>query len=402
MRAAMRAAGAELTAGVVALRGSPAALTMVLVTAGGLFAYGMQTVLWAVLADERLAAGTDALTLLYVATGLGGLLATIPASRASSGRSAARILAAGAAIGGLSVAALGLADGLPPAMALVGLQGFVISIVDILAITILQRALGPAVLGRALGAMDSLTSVAMVAGTILAPILVSVAGIEIAFAVGGVVLASTGVIALAFGRRGAAPVAASEARVRLLAGLSLFAAAPRFALEGLAADCLELRVPAGEDVIHEGDTPDALYVLVAGAAVVTSDAGGTLNTMAAGDFFGEIGLLKGVPRTATVTTTEPSTLLRIEGETFLSLVRTGVAHRGVLGRSVGVRLSERRSPSALRLRRRRIGGDQPSGSAEPAERGAGREARPSRRAAEPGAEHEDRVRMAAGRSPARV
>ena len=112
---------------------------------------------------------------------------------------------------------------------------------DILAITILQRALGPAVLGRALGAMDSLTSVAMVAGTILAPILVSVAGIEIAFALGGVVLASTGVVAFVFGRREAAPAAVSEARVRLLAGLSLFAAAPRFALEGLAADCRELR-----------------------------------------------------------------------------------------------------------------------------------------------------------------
>jgi MFS family permease len=231
-------------------------------------------------------------------------------------------------------------------MALIGLQGFVISIVDILAITILQRALGPAVLGRALGTMDSLTSVAMVVGTILAPIIVSVAGLPIAFAVGGVALTATGVVAFVFGRRVAAPAAASEARVRLLAALSLFADAPRFALEGLAADCQELRVPAGEAVIREGDAPDALYVLVEGAAVVTSGAAMTLNTMAAGDFFGEIGLLKGVPRTATVTTTEPSTLLRIEGETFLSLVRTGVAHRGVLGRSVGVRLSGRRGQTA--------------------------------------------------------
>ncbi len=346
VRAAMRSAGAELAEGVDALRGSPTALTMVLVTAGGLFAYGMQTVLWALLADDQLAGGTDAITLLYVAMGIGGLLATIPASRAGSGRSAARVLAAGAAIGGLSVAALGLANGLPPAMALIGIQGFVISIVDILAITILQRALGPAVLGRALGAMDSLTSVAMVAGTILAPILVSVAGLEFAFAVGGIALLTTGVIAFAFGRREAAPAAGLEDRIRLLAGLSLFAAAPRFALEGLAADCRELQVAAGEDVIHEGDAPDALYVIVVGEAVVTSAAGGRLNTMAAGDFFGEIGLLKGVPRTATVITTAPSTLLRIEGETFLSLVRTGVAHRGVLGQSVGIRLSARREGPA--------------------------------------------------------
>lgn len=345
VRTSLRVAGAELTAGLVALRSSPTALTMVLVSAGGLFAYGMQVVLWALLANDRLA-GSDAITLLYVAIGAGGLLATIPASRAGSGRSAARVLAAGAVIGGLSLAALGLANGLPPAMALIAIQGFVISIVDILAITILQRALGPAVLGRALGAMDSLTSVAMVAGTILAPIVVSVAGLEVAFAIGGVVLAATGVIAFAFGRHEAAPSAGLEARVRLLAGLSLFAAAPRFTLEGLAVECRELRVPAGEDLIREGDTPDALYVIVEGAAVVTSAAAGPLNTMAAGDFFGEIGLLKGVPRTATVTSTQPCTLLRIEGETFLSLVRTGVAHRGVLGRSVGTRLSARRDPAA--------------------------------------------------------
>lgn len=345
VRTSLRVAGAELTAGLVALRGSPTALTMVLVSAGGLFAYGMQVVLWALLANDRLA-GSDAITLLYVAIGAGGLLATIPASRAGSGRSAARVLAAGAVIGGLSVAALGLANGLPPAMALIAIQGFVISIVDILAITILQRALGAAVLGRALGAMDSLTSVAMVAGTILAPIVVSVAGLEVAFAIGGVVLAATGVLAFAFGRREAAPSAGLEARVRLLAGLSLFAAAPRYTLEGLAAECRELHVPAGEILIREGDAPDALYVIVEGAAGVTSAATGPLNTMAAGDFFGEIGLLKGVPRTATVTSTRPCTLLRIEGETFLSLVRAGVAHRGVLGRSVGTRLSPQRGPTA--------------------------------------------------------
>ena len=112
-------------------------------------------------------------------------------------------------------------------------------------------------------------------------------------------------------------------------------------------------MPAGEAVIREGDAPDALYVLVDGAAVVTSGAGGRLNAMAAGDFFGEIGLLKGVPRTATVTTTEPCTLLRIEGDVFLSLVRTGVAQRGVLGRSVGDPALGAARPGWRRARRRR-------------------------------------------------
>ena len=54
-------------------------LAVVLVSAGGMFAYGMQVVLWAILAEERLTAGSDAITLLYVANGIGGLIATIPA-----------------------------------------------------------------------------------------------------------------------------------------------------------------------------------------------------------------------------------------------------------------------------------------------------------------------------------
>ena len=341
--AVARSVGRDLRAGVAAIAGSRLATALVAVSAGALAAYGLQTVLWAILADERLGIGTDAITLLYVANGIGGLLATVPASRAASGRSAAAILAASAILAGASVAALALAFGLPSAMLLVGLQGFLVSILDVLAITLLQRSLGPLVLGRALGAMDSITSISMIIGTILAPLAVAWGGLGAGFLVAGLIVAATGVVVAVAARGRAVPAMVAEERVRLLAGLSLFSGAPRFALEGFAADCRELLVPAGTVVIREGDAPDALFVIVDGTAEVTSGPERRhLNEMGAGDFFGEIGLLKGIPRTATVTTTAPSTLLRIEGETFLALVRTGVAHRGVLGRNVGARLSERR------------------------------------------------------------
>ena len=183
----------------------------------------------------------------------------------------------------------------------------------------------------------------MLAGTILAPLVIATAGLEAGLVIGGIALAATGLVAALVAPREAAVDTVVEARIRLLGSVALFATAPRFALEGFAADCREVSVPAGTDVIREGDAPDALYVLVEGTADVTSSpAGHRINTLGAGDFFGEIGLLKGIPRTATVTTSADSVLLRIEGDTFLALVRTGVAHRGVLGRSVGLRLSDRR------------------------------------------------------------
>ena len=119
--------------------------------------------------------------------------------------------------------------------------------------------------------MDSLTSVAMVAGTILAPILVSVAGLEFAFAVGGIALADDRGHRLrlrpargrAGGRsRGSDPPPRRRCRCSPPRRGSPSRAWPRTAAR--------LQVAAGEDVIHEGDAPDALYVIVVGEAVVTS------------------------------------------------------------------------------------------------------------------------------------
>ena len=74
-------------------------------------------------------------------------------------------------------------------------------------------------------------------------------------------------------------------------------------------------------MIHEGDAADALYILQSGQVAV--EAGGRgVATLGAGSWFGEIGLLESVPRTATVRTTEPSTVLRIDGDAFLAALTT--------------------------------------------------------------------------------
>ena len=77
--------------------------------------------------------------------------------------------------------------------------------------------------------------------------------------------------------------------------------------------------------MREGEPADALWVLVTGSLAVTSSSiepGGDLPDVVAPAYVGEIGLLRGVPRTATVTTREAATLLRIDGATFLDALET--------------------------------------------------------------------------------
>lgn len=339
----VRATTADLLAGARALAASPVTVVLVGSAMAVFFAYTAQVVLWTVLADRSFGLGADALTLLYAAYGVGGVLATVPAARAAAGREGGRVLAGALMVGALAVVALARVTDLLPTAMLIGLQGLVVTLADILGITLLQRVLGAAVLGRALGALDSMTSIAMVAGSASAPVLLAAIGLTGSFVAVGAVLALVGLGAIVVLRRPAGLPADVADRLRRLEHVPLFAGAPRFALEGLAASCREVRAAAGTVILREGDAPDDLYVLVAGSAAVTAGpASARVGALGPGDFFGEIGLLRQTPRTATVTTTAPSTLLRIDGELFLELVSSGAAHGATLGRSVGQRLAQTR------------------------------------------------------------
>jgi CRP-like cAMP-binding protein len=72
-------------------------------------------------------------------------------------------------------------------------------------------------------------------------------------------------------------------------------------------------------VITQGDVGDTYYILATGAADVIID-GKKVNTLAPGEGFGEIALLRDVPRTATIKTTQPSEVFALDRETFLGAV----------------------------------------------------------------------------------
>jgi CRP/FNR family cyclic AMP-dependent transcriptional regulator len=129
---------------------------------------------------------------------------------------------------------------------------------------------------------------------------------------------------------------ARDEKLDLLSRIPLFSGLDQRRLQrvGMLAD--EVDVPAGKRLMRQGESGSEMMVIISGSVAVERD-GQRLNTLGAGDFFGEIALLDGGPRTATVTAEEPSRLLVVTHREFHSLldefpevagqVLTALAHR---------------------------------------------------------------------------
>ena len=135
---------------------------------------------------------------------------------------------------------------------------------------------------------------------------------------------------------GPAPLGVEER----LASLPIFAAAESSAIRDLAAATELARYAADRQVIREGRIPSHLFVCIEGELEVwsTGDVGDEprlVNTMGAGDHFGEVGLLEGMPSTATVKTVTPCSLLRVSATAFLEVLSRSPAVTAALIQSVG-------------------------------------------------------------------
>ena len=308
-----------ITGGARALLSTPLLAVVVGVYALQCVVAGALAVFTVVLALQVLHIGNAGVGYLDSAFGVGGILGGVAAAMLAAGRRLALAFAVGVLVWGVGIALVGVASSTVLVLLLLAGVGAGNTVVDVAAITLLQRSAPANVIGRVFGVMESVLLGAIGVGSIAAPALISLVGVRSAIVLTGLALP----VAVALTGRWLVRLdtlpEAVAAHVRLLRELTLFAPLSQPALEQIAVNLRPVAVPAGTAVVREGDPGDEFYIVEQGALAVT--VGGMPGApIHAGGFFGEIALLRDVPRTATVTATTDCVLLALERDQFLAAV----------------------------------------------------------------------------------
>ena len=126
-------------------------------------------------------------------------------------------------------------------------------------------------------------------------------------------------------------------KLELLRRVPLFAGLDEEGLAEIARVAEEVEADAGTVLTHEGRHEGYFFIVISGSVRIER-GGEAINVMGPGDFLGEVALLDGGPRTATATTAEPTTLLRITNEDFFRVVDGSPSVRTAVLAAAGARL----------------------------------------------------------------
>jgi hypothetical protein len=283
------------------------------------FVRGALLVLLVVVALDVLSLGSGAVGWLNAAIGAGGLIGGALATRLARLSRLGRLFVVGVALWGLPLLALGVTS--TPAIAYLALAivGIGNAVEDASAFTLLPRLLGNRKTAPALGALEIVFFAGVSAGSLAAPAISHWMGPRGALMVIGGILA---VLAIAYLPRftqidRATPAPGPE--IALLRNLAMFAPLPVATIDQLATVLERHEHQPGETVIREGDRGDRFYIIVRGRAHVTA-RGKSVRYLEPGDCFGEIALLRDVPRIATITAAERLHTVALTRTDFLTAV----------------------------------------------------------------------------------
>ena len=293
-----------------------AALTVAFV--GLTFTGGGIWTLILVLSDEAFGLGTEGSGFLNSVYGVGGVV----------GGLAAGYLASKVRLGPAVIWSIGaevvvfFCLGISPAGVLPFVIMFVVGILDIMVdvngTTIIQTGTPEELLGRVFGAFDGVLILAMLAGALIVGPLIDLLGPRATTVVFAVVALGIFLLCLLRLRKldRVLGVRMFVRKVPVLSGLS------HAVLEDLASRMTLEKVPDGTAVVSQGEVGDRLYIVKDGEAEVVArgDDEQELATLSKNDYFGEIALLKDVPRTATVRAKGTLELYSLEREDFQNLL----------------------------------------------------------------------------------
>jgi predicted MFS family arabinose efflux permease len=305
------------------------------VVAGGL------GVLIVVMALRLLELGNAGVGYLNSAVGVGGLIGAAVTLALVARRRLAADFGIGVVLWGIPLLVIGLWPQPVVALLMLGLLGLGNTLVDVSALTLLQRSVANDVLARVFGVVEGLTVGTMALGAVAAPLLVSAFGTRTALVATGLFLPALAAIVwrrlAAIDRKASVPTRQLE----LLRGITIFAALPAPTLEHLAHALRELHFAAGSDIVRVGERGEDFFIVDSGLAEVLVD--GTSKPVESGDFFGEIALLRDVPRTATVRAVTDVTLYALGRDEFIGAVTGHPPSRDAADTVIGERLSALRA-----------------------------------------------------------
>jgi MFS family permease len=311
------------------------------------YVYGVDVVVLTVVASRQFHGGAGGYGWLLAAMGLGGLLAAVPIRGRRRQLPMPVVLVSGILGYALPLLVFVLAPPTAGGLAVQVVRGVGSVLATSAAIAALQRGVPSALAGRVFSTTQSLVLLGTCAGAVVTPILLGSLGFSATLMISAIAPCVAAValfpFLVRFDRQEASLLATLDPRLTVLRGLHLLQDASRSTLYQLADGAEEFQVDAGTVIIRQGDLADALYVLVSGGLEVTGrgDSGPVvLRQLSSPDVFGEIGLLRGIPRTSTVTATATCTLWRIPAAIFLAgVTEAGVS--GALNDIVQVRLGTR-------------------------------------------------------------
>ena len=290
---------ATLFGGIGALMEHPRAGLVVSLFWTQVIVRGVLNVLLVVAAVELLHIGEQGVGYLNSAIGAGGFLGVLVTVTLVGRRHMAAPFAAGLVLWGTPILLIGLLPFAPAAALFLGVLGLGNAVLDVAGFTIMQRSVPNAVRGRVFGVLESGVMLGTGIGSGLAPVLLLAFGVRGALIATGLLLPVLALVTWRWVSRADADAVIPERELELLRGVPMLAPLPMTILEQVAGDAMSVSYADGEAIIRQGEVGDRFYILASGRAEAEAD-GERLREMGPGDSFGEIALLRDVPRTASV------------------------------------------------------------------------------------------------------
>lgn len=313
----VRVVASDAVEGVRAVAHDRRSLLLVATMGLAMVQLGFVDVLIVVLAFDVIGTGDAGVGFLTASIGVGAVVGAMLAIGVAARWRASRSFRWGISWSGLSIAGIAA----QPALAgvFLAMSGGGGALADVNGRVMLQRLIPDKQLSRAFGVLESLYMAGEGAGSFLASLIIVAIGPRWTLLIAGVLLPAVAML----GRRALIAldvgIRIPSEEIALLRSTRFLAPLPGPMLERLARNLIPIHVRGGSVVIKQGDAGDRFYAIVEGALDVL-EGGRRVATLGPGGSFGEIALIRDVPRTATVLATTESKLLALDRDEFLRAI----------------------------------------------------------------------------------